>query len=254
MSPGKGSTGPAPSRPVESIATTVRRLASVQKSSAGAPAYSRWVNRPLGRVLAAASYRVGLTPNGVTISSAAWSFAAIAVLALAPARWWVGVFVALALIIGYAFDSADGQLARLRGGGSAAGEWLDHMVDATKISALHLAVLISLFRFFDLSSAGWYLVPMAFVVIGNSTFFGFILTDQLRRQHGRPSERGYPSRIRSLLAIPTDYGLLCLSFLLLGGHTLFLTVYCFLAAANALFCAKWIKWFRDMTRLKGPAT
>ena len=51
------------------------------------------------------------------------------------------------LVVGYAFDAADGQLARLRGGGIIAGEWLDHMVDAIKVASLHLAVLVGLYRF-----------------------------------------------------------------------------------------------------------
>ena len=215
----------------------------------GAPAYSRWINRPVGRVLAALSYRAGLTPNGVTAISAAFSFAGIAVLAAVPARWWVGAVVTACLVVGYAFDSADGQLARLRGGGSAAGEWLDHMVDAAKISALHLAVLIAFYRFFHAGAIAWCLVPIGYVIINNTTFFGMILTEQLRRAKGRRAVPRVASPLRSLLVVPTDYGLLCLIFCLLGAHSVFLAAYSVLFAGNAIFCVKWVKWFRDMTAL-----
>ena len=43
---------------------TVRELAAAQKTAArGAPAYSRYINRRLGRLLAAAALRAGLGPN-----------------------------------------------------------------------------------------------------------------------------------------------------------------------------------------------
>jgi len=66
-----------------------------------------------------------MTPNAITAISAMFSAAAILLIALAEPQWWSGLAVWLLLALGYAFDSADGQLARLRGGGSPAGEWLD---------------------------------------------------------------------------------------------------------------------------------
>ena len=131
------------------------RLRHAQKSAKGAPPYSLFVNRPLGRVLAAAAYQMGLTPNQVTYISAAMHLRRPLVLALAPATWPVGLLVTVMLVLGYALDSADGQLARLRGGGSLLGEWLDHMIDSVKVAALHLAVLVSLYRNFDLDPPGW---------------------------------------------------------------------------------------------------
>ena len=121
-------------------------LATAQKSSSGAPAYSRFVNRRLGRWAAAAAWVVGATPNQVTALSAVCTFAGIALVAAVPSGALVAVAVVLLLVVGYALDSADGQLARLRGGGSPAGEWLDHVIDATKIAVLHLAVFASWLR------------------------------------------------------------------------------------------------------------
>ena len=237
------------------------RLRSAQKPAKGAPAYSRFVNRRMGRVFAAAAYRLGMTPNGVTGVSAAFSFIGIAILALARPSWIVGIAVTLALVVGYALDSADGQLARLRGGGSASGEWLDHMIDATKISSLHLAVLISAFRFFELS-VSWLLVPIGFTVVANVAFFGMILNDQLRKAHATASSEipgaaaandDRPSTVRSLLVLPTDYGILCLAFLLLGSPTTFFVAYTLLFAGSAAYLGlAVIKWFRIMKRLDPP--
>ena len=170
-----------------------------------------------------------MTPNQVTAISAALSFAGIAVLALVQPSWWMGALVCVALVLGYAFDAADGQLARLRGGGSISGEWLDHMVDAAKITSLHLAVLISVYRFFDLGSAGWLLVPIGFVLVANVMFFGMILNDLLRARQtaatGVPIARPATSTLRSLLVMPTDYGVLCLIFLLMVSPLAFFVAY-----------------------------
>jgi phosphatidylglycerophosphate synthase len=238
----------------EAYRDTVARLASVQKPSKGAPAYSRFVNRRAGRYLAAVAYRAGLTPNVVTAISAAFSVGAIAVLAIVRPSWQVAVAVCLGLVVGYAFDAADGQLARLRGGGSPSGEWLDHMVDSTKISALHLAVLISAYRFFGFEHPGWLLVPVGFTVVAAVMFFGMTLNDQLRRvaqaTTGQAVARTSTSTLRSLLVVPTDYGVLCLVFLTLGWPHLFFAIYTALFAANLIFLLlAAVKWFRDMAAL-----
>lgn len=227
------------------------RLGRVQKSAKGAPAYSRFVNRRLGRLLAAVAYHRGLTPNGVTALSAACSFVGIAVIALVRPSWPVGVAVALLLVLGYALDAADGQLARLRGGGSMSGEWLDHMIDATKISSLHLAVLIAAYRFFDLPATGWLLVPMGFAVVGAVAFFAMILNDQLRRQAGAaPAPGGKASALKALLVVPTDYGLLCVAFVLLGAPLVFFAVYTVLFVGSAGYLLLAVrKWFHYMRSL-----
>ena len=241
-------------RPAETFGQTLARLGGAQKGALGAPAYSRFVNRRMGRFLAAAAYHAGLTPNAVTGISAAFSAAGIALLALVAPSWPMGVAVAACLVVGYALDSADGQLARLRGGGSPAGEWLDHMVDAVKASSLHLAVLIGLYRFGDLDSRAWLLVPLGYCVVDAVLYFGTMLNDALRAQHGvaiRSQQRGErPSVVRSLLVLPTDYGLLCCVFVLSGAPALFLSVYTLLFVAMTGFLAlASVKWFREMGRL-----
>lgn len=233
---------------------SLQRLSGAQKSGKGAPAYSRFVNRRLGRVLAAGAHVLSLTPNTVTAISAVFTFSGIALLAMAPPSWSTGAVVALLLVLGYGLDAADGQLARLRGGGSIAGEWLDHMFDSLKSTSLHLAVLISAYRFGDLPDV-WLLVPVGFAVVDASSFFAQILNEQLRRHRAvaptpsvEPAAR--PSLIVSLLKVPTDYGVLCLTFLLLGSGEPFAVVYTGLFLASAAYLALAMpKWFRDMQAL-----
>lgn len=229
----------------------LERLPAAQKTAKGAPAYSRFVNRRLGGHLAAAAYQLRMSPNQVTSVSAVFTFAGIALIALAEPTPLIGLAVCLALVIGYALDAADGQLARLRGGGSVAGEWLDHVIDAAKIASLHLSVLVCAYRFFGLPAPAL-LVPIGFSVVAAVMFFAMILNDQLRRRLGvKPDTSGKPSAVRSLLVIPTDYGLLCLTFVTLGFPVVFEVIYAALFGANLIFLlAALRKWFHDMEALE----
>jgi hypothetical protein len=58
--------------------------------------------------------------------------------------------------------------------------------------------------------------------------------------------------LRSLVVLPNDYGVLCLSLLLIAAHSAFLVVYAALFAANVLFLlAGSARWYREMVRLGG---
>lgn len=242
------------SLPKESFTDTVRRLAGAQKPPAkGSPAYSRFVNRKIGRVIAAAAYQLGLTPNQVTFISAGFSAVSIAAIALAQPSWWVGVLIAVGLLVGYAFDSADGQLARLRGGGTPAGEWLDHVVDSIKTTALHLAVFIGWYRHYDVSDIELLLIPLGFTLVASVFFFVQILTDQLRRAHPErapaPADSSASATLRSILVIPTDYGVLCGIFVLFGWQNGFVVSYALLLTGTTLFlCAALPKWYREIRK------
>jgi phosphatidylglycerophosphate synthase len=235
-----------------SLTDSMTPLASAQKGRAkGAPAYSVYVNRPVGRVFAAAAHTIGLSPNGVTAVSAAFTFSGILVLALVDPSWWTGIVVWLLLAIGYALDSADGQVARLRGGGSLAGEWLDHFIDAIKIVSLPIATAIGLYRFSDLPMP-YVLVPLAFAIVATATFFGMILNDLLKSSKGIASsaESGGGGALRSIILLPVDYGIVCLVYVLWGWATVFAFAYAFFFAAAAAFCLlAAVRWFRAMRSL-----
>jgi len=240
---------------------TLARLGGAQKSARGAPAYVRWVNRRLGRYFAAWAYLRGMTPNQVTAVSNVFTFAAIVSIAVFRPSWPEAVILVLALLVGYAIDSADGQVARLRGGGSPAGEWLDHVADAGKVTAIHLAVAICWFRFYDLDHAAYLLIPLAYVFVSAVFFFGVIATEMLRRivaGTSRALGRGAATAdtplpapaLRSFIVLPADFGMLCLTFLLLPLHTAFGVMYSLLLVANSFFLlGALFNWFRELRRL-----
>ncbi len=249
------STTPAPK---ESYGSVLQRLSAAQKPAArSAPAYSRYVNRRLGRYITAWAYLARLTPNGVTAISAVWTFAAIVLLIVLPASWGLGIAVAVLLLVGYAFDSADGQLSRLTGRSSPAGEWLDHMVDATKVVSMPLALMVG-FYIHGTVVVGWLIVPLVSAVVASVLFFGMILTEQLRRRSGAvplaEDLPGRPSWLRAVLVLPMDYGVLCVSFVLLGWLPAFLVVYTLIVIATALFLlAAAVRWFRELRTEGSPS-
>jgi len=229
---------------------TLQRLGAAQKSARGGQAYSVYVNRRLGRLGAAAAYQLSLTPNMVTVISAGFSFTGIAVIALVSG-WWSATAAPL-LLIGYSLDAADGQLARLRGGGSLSGEWLDHMIDSVKITSVHLAALIHFYNFSDLDHR-WLLVPLGYTVVSVALFFAQLLNEQLRRNAGlgaRAASAGSASSLMLFLKLPHDYGALCATFVLLGAPRVFVGVYTFLLAFNVGYLSlALVKWFREMRGL-----
>ncbi|WP_030994695.1 CDP-alcohol phosphatidyltransferase family protein [Streptomyces sp. NRRL F-5630] len=237
------------------INTALGELRTAQKSSKGVSLYSRFVNRPAGRVLAACAYALRLTPNQVTVISALFSFAAVVGLATGTPTAGLGILVWLGLAIGFAFDSADGQLARLRGGGSAAGEWLDHVVDCAKITALHAAVLLSFYRHPDAygidGEDAWLLLPLVFQFAAVVTFFGGLLTEKLTPRPAPGTPAAAPSTLRAIALLPVDHGIFCLVFLFLGAGSGFRWAYAALGLAAVLFLLAFlVKWFRELSAVR----
>ncbi len=253
----------ATERPL-SFTGAYQTLQRAQKSNRGAPAYSRWVNRPFGRVLAAAAYRLGMTPNQVTGVSALFTYTGIVLLATVAPSPLLALGVAALLIVGYALDSADGQLARLTKAGRPSGEWLDHVVDMGKICLLHSAVLVSWVRFGTPGSVPegtlTLLVPLAFLAIAVLSFFGWLLSDLLVRvlrarsaAPPPPAPSGAPA-LRSLLRVPSDYGLLAVTFAWFAAP-LFAITYGLLAVANAAILAAALPtWYRQVRTAEESAS
>lgn len=245
-------TTPAPTaRP--GVAESIRALSAAQKSNAGAPLYSRVINRPVGRVLAAIAHRVGMTPDQVTVLSACCTYLGIVLIAVWAPSPAATVLTSLLLMLGYALDSADGQLARLRNGGSRAGEWLDHVADVIKLSTIHAAIAISLFRFSldQLTGPVVLLVPLAFGAVQNVHFFSYILTYQLRYHGGTPlaKNEGRPSFVKAVLSAPTDYGLMCFALMLRFTPTVFMCVYGLMLIGYALYVALALpRWYFELRR------
>ncbi|GMA93413.1 hypothetical protein GCM10025881_02370 [Pseudolysinimonas kribbensis] len=129
------------------------------------------------------------------------------------------------------------------------------MVDVTKTCLVHIAVLISFFRFGHPGSDLFLLVPLGYLTVSVVFFFGIMLTDQLRRSRpvpvSAPAGRGV---LQTLVALPADYGILCIAFLLAGWRPGFVVIYCVLFAAHGLVLLAGIaKWYRDLRRLDRAA-
>lgn len=246
-------------QPAAGYRANLERLTRAQKPSYGTAAYSRRVNRPLGRRVAAAVAVLGMTPNTASVVSASLSGAALLLVALLEPTWWSGVLAAVLLAAGYVMDSVDGQLARLAGRGSLAGEWLDHTIDCFKTSLVHVVVLVSWFRFPPVDDDRVLLVPLLYGVVQTVTYFGLILMPLLRSKATVAPSAVPPAGdataatehpARQWLLLPTDYGAFVWSFALLGAPALFLGVYAVLCAANTAALAVALrKWWRELRRL-----
>lgn len=229
----------------------LRELKGRQKPGHGVPAYMRWVNRRLGRPLAAAAFVLRLTPNQVTALSGLTTAAGLTVLVLAPRTVWVGVLVAALLALGFALDSADGQLARLSRRGGRVGEWVDHVVDAARTPAVHAAVGIALYLAGERGPL--LLVPVVFAIVASTQFFSQILAEQLRSTD-RAAGTGEGGRAQSFLLLPTDPGVLCWVFVLWGLPTVFAVAYVVLLALTVLHSgASMARRYRQLSAQGGPS-
>lgn len=229
---------------VRDVIATVGELRVAQKPRRGTSLYSAHVNRPLGRLLAAIAHRLRLTPNGVTLISGTFSLAAVVLIASGSQSVAVGVVAAIALVVGFALDSADGQLARLRQSGSRAGEWLDHVLDCLVKISLHGAVLVAWHR--SGAGDGQLLLALGFQIAAVLLFFAGTLVALLKL----PSSSGPApaSPLRAMLLIPVDHGVICLAFLLWGFQEVFVPLWAVLFAAHALMLlTSAVRWFRELS-------
>ncbi|KQO97538.1 CDP-alcohol phosphatidyltransferase family protein [Leifsonia sp. Leaf264] len=225
-------------------------LKAGQKKRGGVPLYTLMVNRPVGRVIAAAS-PAAVTPNGLTAIGGVLTYGALVLLMTISvvAPWTVAV--GLLLIIGFFFDSADGQLARLRRRGSLSGEWLDHVLDCGRIVLMHLATLVYLLRTGMVSSVFAVVLCTVFAVAAAVVFFGGTLFEKLVVVPGVATttvERSARANaIRSAVMLPVDYGVLCWVYLLLPLGLVFVWVYAALALAKLVTTSSLLlKWYRSL--------
>lgn len=226
-------------------------LKKAQKRNNGVSLYSAYVNRPFGRVFAATFHQTSMTPNQVTGIGALLTFGSLFWLAFFATDNGITVLVGVLLLLGFAIDSADGQLARLQGTSSLLGEWLDHILDNARIGVMHLAVLAFLSRTSQINFEVLLVVCGVFLVSSASIFFGGILSDQFAKRSALllPAEQvsPAPNLLRSMVLLPVDYGITCLSFLLLSYPRLFFAVYAILAICHLLVLPILaLKWARGL--------
>lgn len=124
------------------------RLVDFYAANKGGGLFSEATGQWVGAALAAAGRRLGAAPTVLTLANLAIGLAtSVAVVALAgpvadgrvPA-WPVGLLALVGWQLAYAFDCADGQLARVTAQTSAAGARTDIMSDVASQIALVTAV------------------------------------------------------------------------------------------------------------------
>ena len=152
----------------------------------------------------------------------------------------MGVCVALLFALGYGLDSADGQVARVTGASSPAGEWLDHVVDSIRVPFVHMATLLSFLLYpahysFTGSSTfnSWIIaMPMIFTALTAGHFMSQTLAEQLRnnRKTAAPPSGG---PLRSFINLHMDAGALCWIYIFVGFGPVFVIIYALLLLANA---------------------
>lgn len=213
-----------------SIRESMRLLDAAQKPGVGVPAYTRWVNRRAARYLCAVAERVGATPTAVSVLSILVTLTGLgAFFALHRTPLLAGVLAALLLALGYALDSADGQLARLQQTSSLQGEWLDHTLDAVRLPAVHLSIGAG----FLLQGAPMLaLVAATYSIVASAGFLSQNLGGLLRDRS--KTDRVQHRRHQSWLLLPADPGVLCWVFVLWAILPLFGAIYLALFTANIL--------------------
>ncbi|MEO2098390.1 MAG: CDP-alcohol phosphatidyltransferase family protein [Brachybacterium sp.] len=209
---------------------SMSRLDAAQKSGVGVPAYTRWVNRRVARYLCAFAASMGATPAAVSIASIVVTFSGLGLfLALHRTPLLAGLVAAFLLALGYALDSADGQLARLQGSSSLQGEWLDHTLDSIRIPAVHLTIGAG---FLLHGAPALVVVAALFTVVASASFLSQILGASLRDRSQKDQATVRP--FQSWLLLPADTGVLCWIFVLWAALPLFGAAYLALFATNFL--------------------
>jgi hypothetical protein len=217
-------TGAHPQTPT--VRQNLARLAAVESSPRSLPAYSRWVNRPLARAMAAVALRLGVGPALMAVlATAATVTGLVTLVGVAPGRT-TGVIVAVALAIGFMLDSADLMLIGIR---RATRGGVDRSAAAIRMCVVHLAVLVAVLRSNTISHLAWPLIGVCFLAVAMIMVFGL---------GAEPSyEVSRPRWLRSAICAPADYGMVCWVFLLLGSTTTFLIAYSALLCAQAVIVA-----------------
>jgi phosphatidylglycerophosphate synthase len=132
--------------------------------------------------------------------------------------------VVVAMLLGYALDSADGQLARLVGSSGPSGEFLDHLADAIRQPATHLAIAACLVSRTDLDASWPVVVAVVFAMVSSVWFFGQILAEHLLPARAVAPGATAPPWV-SFVKIPYDVSFLYLLLVLLPWAWVFVSCY-----------------------------
>lgn len=166
----------------------------------GGLSFTLHINQPIGKLLAFLAYKLGLTPNSVSVGSLVMAlFGAVAIIGIHD-RLIAGIIAAILWQISYSLDCADGILARFSKKSSLFGAWLDLLID--RINTFVIVTVL-----FTRIVTG----PMNFglfaLVLGPILFFG--LAVNLKQAFNNHTVEGPKERslLVKLATLPSDTGL-----------------------------------------------
>lgn len=214
------------------------RIVAASRKEAGS-VYTRYVNRNLAIPFTYVFWRLGLTPNWVSALSFVVTHFGLLVVALGPLSVKVMLVGYVFLVLGFALDSSDGQLARVRGLGSKAGEWVDHTLDMAKILTFNLAIGYVMTREYGPGTGLASLSMFAFalnILTHPMLFVGGLLWEKLSEKRTERVASEYTHREESrgssgfmkwarLFVQGSDYGFRIMMVLLLPWMETFVRVY-----------------------------
>ena len=177
-------------------------------------------------------YKLGLSPNMVTLLGVVVTLLGLGVIiSVDNLNLFFNGLLVVVLLLGYVFDCADGQLARVTKKGSKFGEWLDHTLDSFTGSLVHLAAGYLMLREVGAEDQMflWAYLGLVFNMVGSSTyFFGWNMKGQLAGSNAVASSMKQGSLKLKLMKLPlqlTDKTLLLLVFLFAYDVVLFTWCY-----------------------------
>jgi len=195
--------------------------------------YTKYVNRNVAWIFTRLLIR--FSPNQISVSAFA--------LLVVGLFWFVsrdqyGVATALilysCLFFNYVLDSTDGQIARFKRCGSLRGEWLDHSLDALRMSLIHGVFIYYTY----VTGAASLILVVCFlnIVFQPALFASNLLRDKLLERAGREvlsDATGMVGLVQQGIAQPADHGIFILISLLTAWPEYFYVAY----AAYGLYWA-----------------
>ena len=176
-----------------------------------------WTNRLLAYLFVRFLEKTRIQPNHLTLLS--FILAVLSVFLIIPDTQTLRIIASICLFCSLVFDSADGQLARLKNKTSKLGYWLDKITDRLKESLLIIAITYVVYNR-SLEYKLWYLgVGVIFLI--NFMYYNL----ELLKKTFYLRETGFPQNnliIRNLLSFGYGERIIYFSILLLFNQLVFI--------------------------------
>lgn len=198
-----------------------------QRGSIGEPAYSRFINRWMGRVIASVLGCFNISPNSVTLFSFILSIAAfLCFILLHEVTIIYSAILTFTLIVSFTLDATDGQLARLLDRKTERGEWLDHMLDSIKLPFGNIVAVLFIINNTDIHP-GWLILYIFALSLTSGRYLSVTLKTKIidYKTDKAANDRNRSGIVKSILLLPMDTGVFMLLFFITYDPELFFIIY-----------------------------